>query len=201
MRKRSCNAAGTMDSRNTWKYYKASCNNKINWGWQHEWQVYVVIQRDLSVIWNCNGEGHKGFGETLESIFEIFWSSKRSSGLKGLSERKWVRDPNVRLSKMFNRNRRKIRVPEYRRGIKDPNTTQWRRGPVSHTVKLVKVFHWQDSTSAKELERGLPTSSRLWYQLVTPPIQSYTNHAGKCVRSRSRTHGKISQHNSRHKLK
>ena len=36
---------------------------------------------------------------------------------------------------------------------------------------------------------------------VTPSIQSYTNHTRKCVRSRSRTHGKISQHNSRHKLK
>ena len=128
-RKRSCNVAGTMDSRNTWKYYKASCNNKINWGWQYERQVYVVIQRGLSVIWNCNGEGHKGFGETSESIFEIFWSNKRSSGLKGLSKRKWVREPNVKLSKMFNPNRREIRVPEYRRGIKDPNTTQWQRGP------------------------------------------------------------------------
>ena len=36
---------------------------------------------------------------------------------------------------------------------------------------------------------------------MTPLIQSYTNHTRKCVRSRSRTHGKISQHNSRHKLK
>ena len=34
-----------------------------------------------------------------------------------------------------------------------------------------------------------------------PPIQLYTNHARKCVRSRSGTHGKISQHNSRQKLK
>ena len=33
--------------------------------------------------------------------------------------------------------------------------------------------------------------------LVTPPIQSYTNHARKRVRSRSGTHGKISQHNSK----
>ena len=34
---------------------------------------------------------------------------------------------------------------------------------------------------------------------VTPPIQSYTNHARKCVRSRSGTHRKISQHNSKNK--
>ena len=35
---------------------------------------------------------------------------------------------------------------------------------------------------------------------MTPPIQSYTNHARKCVRSRSGTHGKISQHNSTNKI-
>ena len=50
-----------------------------------------------------------------------------------LSGRKWVREPNVRVSKKFNPNRREIRVLEYRRGVKDPNTTQWRRGPVSRT--------------------------------------------------------------------
>src|SRR3954465_10751563 len=33
--------------------------------------------------------------------------------------------------------------------------------------------------------------------IVRPSIQSCTNHTHKCVRSRSRTHGKISQHNSR----
>ena len=44
------------------------------------------------------------------------------------------------LVKSFNPNRKEIRVPEYRRGIKEPNTTQWRRGPVSHTAMLVKHF-------------------------------------------------------------
>ena len=139
--------------------------------------------------------------ETSRSICRIFWRSKRSSIMSGLSGRKWVREPNVRVSKMFNPNRREIRVPEYRRGVKDAITTQWRRGPVSHTTNVSKSFQWLDSTLAKELERGLPTGSWLWYQLVTPSIQSYTNHARKCVRSRSRTHGKISQHNSRNKLK
>jgi hypothetical protein len=74
---------------------------------------------------------------------------------------KWLREPNVRVSKMFNPSRREIRIPEYRRGIKDPNTTQWRRGPVSHTAMLVKRFSRLDSTSAKELKRGIPTGSRL----------------------------------------
>ena len=36
------------------------------------------------------------------------------------------------------------------RGVKDPNTTQWRRGPVRHTTMLVKVLQCLDSTSAKE---------------------------------------------------
>ena len=75
----------------------------------------------------------------------------------------------------------------------------WARKPHNHVIKI--VFQRLDSSSAKELERGLPTGSWLWYQLFMPPIQSYTNHTRKRVRSRSGTHGKISQHNSRHKLK
>ena len=46
----------------------------------------------------------------------------------------------------------------------------------------------------ENLRRRLIATAR---SLVTPPIQSYTNHARKCVRSRSGTHGKISQHNSK----
>ena len=36
--------------------------------------------------------------------------------------------------------------------------------------------------------------------IVMPPIQSYTNHTHKRVRSRLGTHGKISQHNSMNKI-
>ena len=46
----------------------------------------------------------------------------------------------LELVKAFNVSRREIRVPEYRRGIKDPNTTQWRHGPVSHTANVSKSF-------------------------------------------------------------
>ena len=95
---------------------------------------------NITVVGNCKGEGHKGLGKTSKSICRIFWCSKRSSVMSGLSGRKWVREPNVRVSKMFNPNRREVRVPEYRRGIKDSNTTQWRRGPVSRTAMLVKSF-------------------------------------------------------------
>ena len=58
------------------------------------------------------------------------------------------------LAKSIYRNRRELRVPEYRRGIKDPNITQWQCGPVSHATILVKVFQRLDSTLSKELERG-----------------------------------------------
>ena len=103
--------------------------------------MYVAFHRDLSVVWNCNGEGHKSLGETSESIFKIFWCSQRSSGLKRLSGRKYYREPRVRVSK-----NRLTRIEERSysqstdRGVKDPNTTQWRRGPMGRTAKLVKQF-------------------------------------------------------------
>ena len=102
-------------------------------------QAAGMLFTGLSVVRNCKAVG-TGSRETSRNIYRIFWRSKRSSVMLRLSGWKWVREPNVRVSKMFNPNRRKIRVPEYRRGIKDPNTTQWRRGPVRHTAMLVKVL-------------------------------------------------------------
>ena len=67
----------------------------------------------------------------------------------------------LELVNSFNPNGREIRVPEYRRGIKDPNTTQWQHGPVRHTPMLVEVLQCLDSTLAKECGRGIPTGSRL----------------------------------------
>ena len=58
----------------------------------------------------------------------------------GLSGRNSYENLELELAKSFNPNRREIRVPAYRWGVKDPNTTQWRRGPVSRTAKLVKSF-------------------------------------------------------------
>ena len=144
----------------------------------------------------------QGLERTSKSIFEIFWGTKQSFGVRGSPGGSSYENLESELVKSFHPNRREVRVPEYRRGVKDPNTTHWRRGPVSHTAMLVKQFFQRlDSTSAKELERGFPTDSRFWYQLVVPPIWPYTTHTRKCVQSRSGTHGKISQHNSRHKLK
>ena len=41
--------------------------------------------------------------------------------------------------KIINRIEEKSESQSIGRGIKDPTTTQWRRGPVSHTAKLVKT--------------------------------------------------------------
>ena len=60
----------------------------------------------------------------------------------------------LELAKPFNPNRREIGIPEYRRGTKDPNTTKWRREPISHTAMLVKVLQCLDSTSPRSMEGG-----------------------------------------------
>ena len=45
-----------------------------------------------------------------------------------------------------------------------------------------------------EADEDLPNDDLVWEaDDVTPLIPSYTNHTHKCVRSRSGTHGKISQ--------
>ena len=104
------------------------------------------------------------------------------------------------LVNSFNLSRREIRVPEYRRGIKDPNTTQmakWARKTHSHVSKSFVMSRldfgqgvWKgDSYRQSAL---IPTYDAL--------IQSYSNHTRKHVRSRSGTHGKISQHNSKSKI-
>ena len=83
-----------------------------------------------------NGEGYKGLGKTSEIIFRIFWCTKQSSGVRGSPGESIYVNLELELAKLFNPNRREIGIPEYRRGVKDPNTTQWQRGPVSHTAML-----------------------------------------------------------------
>ena len=65
------------------------------------------------------------------------------------------------LVKLFNPNRREIKAPEYRRGVKDPNTTQWQRGPMGRTAKLVKVFATSRLDFGQRVGKGIPTGSRL----------------------------------------
>ena len=67
------------------------------------------------------------------------------------------------------------------------------------TVKLISLSRRSRMRScSKGTSLGGPQISPSL--TVTPPIQSYTNHARKCVRSRSGTHGKISQHNCKSKI-
>ena len=64
----------------------------------------------------------------------IIWS-------EGLSGRKYLREPRVRVSKNhLTRVEERLESQSIGRGIKDPNTTQWRRGSVRHTAMLVKVL-------------------------------------------------------------
>ena len=41
--------------------------------------VHADIHKDISVIVICKGDEHKGLGLTAESIFRVFWCSRRSS--------------------------------------------------------------------------------------------------------------------------
>ena len=79
---------------------------------------------------------------------------------------------------------------------RDPEDLEWK----SRNKRGGHESGGRPPTWRAPLSRG-PLRHPPTYFFVMPSIQSYTNHTLKCVRSRSRTHGKISQHNSRHKLK
>ena len=82
--------------------------------------------------------------------------------IEWLSRRIWSRDPKVRVSKIFNPKEERDKNPEYRRGIKDPNTTQlatWARKPHSQVSKI--VFGNTRLNCGQGVGKGLPTASRL----------------------------------------
>ena len=67
----------------------------------------------------------------------------------------------LELAKPFNLNRREIRVPEYRRGVKDPSTTQmatWARKTHNH---VSKSFVMSRLDFGQGVWKGIPTGSRL----------------------------------------
>ena len=101
--------------------------------------MQVFIHRDRSVVGNCKSNEHK-VSRTSESIFEILRCIRRSPVSSGSPGGSSYENLELELVKPFNPSRREIRVPEYRRGIKDPTTTQWRRGPMCYTAMLVKQF-------------------------------------------------------------
>ena len=67
----------------------------------------------------------------------------------------------LELAKSFNPKGREIRAPEYKRGVKDPNTTQWRRGPVSHIANVSKSFLVTRLNFDQGVGKGDPTGNWL----------------------------------------
>ena len=84
--------------------------------------------------------GHKGLGRTSKSTFETLRCAEQSSGVTCSPGESNYENLELELAKSLNPNRIEVTVPEYRRGVKDPNTTQWRHGPVSHTAMSIKQF-------------------------------------------------------------
>ena len=81
--------------------------------------------------------------------------------MKGLSGESRYEILMLELAKSFNPNGREMRVPEYRRGVKDPNTTQWRRGPIRHTSNVSKSLSVTRLNFGQGVGRGIPTGSWL----------------------------------------
>ena len=98
------------DSQNIGEYFGVSCNNKSNWEWMYERQVYVAIHRDLSVVGNCKGGGLKGSRKTSESIFGIFWRIHRSSEMRGSPEGIRYENLELELAKSLTRKDKKYRT-------------------------------------------------------------------------------------------
>ena len=59
---------------------------------------------------------------TSENIFGILRCTKQSSRVRGSPGGSNYENLDLELEKSFSPNRREIRIPEYRRGIKAPNT-------------------------------------------------------------------------------
>ena len=83
----------------------------------------------------------QGLERISKRIFEFFWFTEQSSGVRGSPGG----SSNEILKLDFSKNRLtriegSSESQSKDRGVKDPSTTRWRRGPVRHTAKLVKVF-------------------------------------------------------------
>ena len=79
---------------------------------------------------------------TSQSIFVILQCTKQSSGVRGSPGESVYENLELELTKSINPNRREIRALDYRRGIKDHNTTQlatWARKPHNHDSKSFLV--------------------------------------------------------------
>ena len=75
--------------------------------------MYVVIGNDITVVGNAKAMT-QSLERTLQSIFGIFWCSRRSSVVRGSPGGS---DHEILMSELvnsFNPNGRETRVPEYR---------------------------------------------------------------------------------------
>ena len=113
------------------------------------------------MVGNCKRDEHR-FSSEHQRV-----SSKASSEVgdhlegRGSPRGRSYENLEVELVKSFNPNRREIRVPEHRRGVKDPNTTQWQHGPIRHTSNVSKSFSVTRLNFGQGVGRGLPIGSRL----------------------------------------
>ena len=87
------------DSRNNRENFGVSCNNKINWETLYEWRVYVVIHRSLLMKGNCKSDAIKS-QENIGEYHRILLVQQTIICNKGLSGRKYYREPRVRVSKI-----------------------------------------------------------------------------------------------------
>src|SRR4051812_15125632 len=85
----------------------------------------------------------------------------------------------------------------YEEAMMSPGSAKWLKAMKSEMGSIYENRVW----TLVDLRNDRQAIENKWIfkRNVTPLIQSYTNHARKCVRSRSGTHGKISQHNSTNK--
>ena len=89
-------AVSSKDSRNNRENFGVSCNNKINWETLYEWRVYVIIRRGLSMGGNCKIDGIKS-QENIGEYLRILLVQQTIICNKGLSGRKYLREPRVRV--------------------------------------------------------------------------------------------------------
>ena len=92
-------AVSSKDSRNNKENFEVSRNNKISWEASYERRVYVVIRRGLSMEGNCKSDAIKSQENIRESL-RILLVQQTIICNKGLSGRKYYREPRVRVSKI-----------------------------------------------------------------------------------------------------
>ena len=92
-----------------------------------------------------------------ESIFDIFWRSKRPSEMQGLSEGRRYENLKLVLAKIINPKEERGQSPRVKvrrkRILIPPSFATWANKPHDTVSKL--VLQRLDLTSTKELERGV----------------------------------------------